>query len=1028
MKRREKTKRKNKMLLPHKKVESNSKHHHLSVSNVRMCLFYVLFFFIGEFVIKKLYDTLVKNDENRPRSPFSLFWMKGILFAAIVAFLSNISPNFAANLDFGNTFLEGVESAGVSYPQNIISVAHLNASSVSKDNDVRVLNTAAQEKVKASSDYANFLTRSLSDKENPIVDVSATDDPIAQKYVQNILKIGSIEDKNIQKLKRVELDNNRSFSSSGKIQTRLIDDTRVALGTNAYAGGFGSIAIGAKYENGKWDLGTEARAFPRDSVSIGTNSLVSASTNSAKNGAEGVAVGYFARVVNNRGVALGPYAVTMVSSSIALGERSRAVTSGGIAGYDPVSDKSTSQTSPIWKSSSDYGVLSIGNTEDAAEDNWVTRQIQGVAAGTADTDAVNVAQLKALRKTIKGGWKLSVANKNAKTVDPESIVDFTSGSNNLTITKGGQDNNVKFDLAKDVTLSSAKVGNNTLDAKGLVIPGGPQITTAGIDAGNKEIKNIKAGELSANSQQAVIGSQLFKTNDNVAYTTNRLNALENNIKFNEAEKWMALGFSAQAQGEYAIALGYKANVAKANGIAIGQMAHAVGLSSIAIGSEYHKENGDDYTTAKDDYTTAVGAISKALGYGATALGHRSYAYKNRSISIGFYSRANNDGSIALGSDAKANVDGGVAIGKGSVASVAGNIAGYDPITGKNTIQTNVIWKSSPGSGAVSVGVITGDAKDWKTRQITGLAAGSVDTDAVNVAQLKALRAFAAQGWKLSVGGANATDVSIGGTVDLAAGSTNLKITKGEKDNNIKFDLAKDITLDRAKVGGNTLDATGLVITSGPKITTAGIDAGNKEIKNIKAGELSANSQQAVTGSQLYATNNNVTQNTNKITEANTKITKNIADITTANSNISSLDKNISTYFGGGANVLQGKGPTYKIQDQQYNDVGSAFEGVNSSFTNVNNKITEVEKNLLVKQEEETKLLSSDEVSKKGMGVITIGKETSGIEISVLNQEKFTRTISGLRGGKLTENSNEAVNGGQMYVLGNKIATYLGGGC
>ncbi|EJF79380.1 hypothetical protein MCQ_00921, partial [Candidatus Bartonella washoeensis Sb944nv] len=527
---------------------------------------------------------------------------------------------------------------------------------------------------------------------------------------------------------------------------------------------------------------------------------------------------------------------------------------------------------------------------------------------------------------------------------------------------------------------------------------------------------------------ALIGEQPASDNHSTQFLTR---AMPNVLPITEEDYGeshpLSSGYNSQAIGNSAIAMGPWAQTKDIDNIAIGKMAHASGKSAIAIGSEYHKENGDDYTTAKGDYTTAVGAISKALDYGATALGHRAYAYNNRSISIGFYSRAYNYGSIALGSQAEAKVDGGVAIGKGSVASIPGNIAGYDPITGKNTTQTNVIWKSSPDFGAVSVGVITGDAKDWKTRQITGIAAGTLDTDAVNVAQLKALRAFAAQGWKLSVGGANATDVSIGGTVDLAAGSTNLKITKGEKDNNIKFDLAKDITLDRAKVGGNTLDATGLVITSGPKITTAGIDAGNKEIKNIKAGELSANSQQAVTGSQLYATNNNVTQNTNKITEANTKITKNTADITTANSNISSLDKNISTYFGGGANVLQGKGPTYKIQDQQYNDVGSAFEGVNSSFTNVNNKITEVKKNLLVKQEEETKLLSSDEVSKKGTGVITIGKETGGIEISVLNQDKFTRTISGLSGGKLTENSNEAVNGSQMYVLGNKIATYLGGG-
>lgn len=82
----------------------------------------------------------------------------------------------------------------------------------------------------------------------------------------------------------------------------------------------------------------------------------------------------------------------------------------------------------------------------------------------------------------------------------------------------------------------------------------------------------------------------------------------------------------------------------------------------------------------------------------------------------------------LGNDANVSVEGGVALGTGSVASTAAEVAGYDPATDKASTTDNATWKS--GNGAVSVG--TAD----KTRQITNLAAGTADTDAVNVAQLK----------------------------------------------------------------------------------------------------------------------------------------------------------------------------------------------------------------------------------------------------------------------------------------------------
>ncbi|KEC55886.1 hypothetical protein [Bartonella koehlerae] len=111
-------------------------------------------------------------------------------------------------------------------------------------------------------------------------------------------------------------------------------------------------------------------------------------------------------------------------------------------------------------------------------------------------------------------------------------------------------------------------------------------------------------------------------------------------------------------------------------------------------------------------------------------------------------------------------------------------------------------------GAVSVG----DFAKNITRQIVGVADGFQDSDAINIAQLKSLQDYVKQGRKLSIGG-------IDGKVDFSIGNRNLEITKGmddNDDNKVKFDLAKDITLNSIKLGGNTLDTAGLIIKNGLK--------------------------------------------------------------------------------------------------------------------------------------------------------------------------------------------------------------------
>ncbi|MBX4336578.1 hypothetical protein [Bartonella raoultii] len=222
-------------------------------------------------------------------------------------------------------------------------------------------------------------------------------------------------------------------------------------------------------------------------------------------GTGSIAIGSTASSLASFSVTLGLQSRATVDDGVAIGSHSVSDVSAGIWGYDPLTGGSAHSTSSEWFSSS--GAVSVGDIA-----NRISRQITGVAAGTEDSDAVNVAQLKSLRNYVNRGWKLSVDGKNAQTVGIKDTVDFTAGSNNFTITKGEDDNNVKFDLAKSLTLESVTAGENTFDATGLKIAGGPQITTTGIDAAGKKITGVAEG---TDETDAVNLGQLNKTKQEV---------------------------------------------------------------------------------------------------------------------------------------------------------------------------------------------------------------------------------------------------------------------------------------------------------------------------------------------------------------------------------------------------------------------------------------------------------------------------------------------------------------------------------
>lgn len=225
---------------------------------------------------------------------------------------------------------------------------------------------------------------------------------------------------------------------------------------------------------------------------------------------------------------------------------------------------------------------------------------------------------------------------------------------------------------------------------------------------------------------------------------------------NKASGGIAIGQDVKATNFNTIAMGVQATASGSRSMAFGNAATASGSGSFALGQA---------TNATEHGSIAFGNGAQSTGVGSTAVGRTAKAQSNGAVALGFNSEATSDGAIAIGGDAKgkaldndniafaglnekttataknavavghqatANIEGGVALGSESKTTVAAGVQGYNPAsdrTNKYSDQAGAVGTST--LAAVSIG-----EDSTKTRQLTGLAAGKEDTDAVNVAQLK----------------------------------------------------------------------------------------------------------------------------------------------------------------------------------------------------------------------------------------------------------------------------------------------------
>ena len=519
-----------------------------------------------------------------------------------------------------------------------------------------------------------------------------------------------------------------------------------------------------------------------DEYGIKTSQEVTGQKQHTENLVDAVMIGHNADVQKNGGVALGASSVASIDKDV--------------VGYDPSGTDHSGDTTGVWKAKA--AAVSVGRAEEKDKDGNVTtpvitRQITNLAAGTQDTDAVNVAQLKAISNTVDasktkyysvqnmpftadqlGTYAAYTNEKNdgAKEMGAlaagymtyaggiaSTVTGSLSGVINQAAAPGSQDfrgatalsygtfninnNSDKSGAFSGVANSIVGQANMTTDSNAALIYGAGNvisnsyraidITKMGAITGN--LKDPKALGEALQAAVPTSGGQVMAFGggnvvDN-AYMTQVIgvgNTVKGNQKKNNDGTWSSdgnTGFNNDASSQLNYVDGFYTKLIN------GKNDYLIGANNTVTGDSVEKNRsniviGDNHKLTDGSHNVIIGSEDAETAKETPAARHglRLMAAEETETS------KSPDNVVRIGHNAKATFDYGTALGAGSVASIDAGVYGYDPLTGIASTSEDKTWKST--WAAASIGDST------HTRQLTNVAAGWADTDAVNVAQLRAV--------------------------------------------------------------------------------------------------------------------------------------------------------------------------------------------------------------------------------------------------------------------------------------------------
>ena len=745
----------------------------------------------------------------------------------------------------------------------------------------------------------------------------------------------------------------------------------IGLGDNANASQDYAMALGAESEAAEnaTAIGNKAHAKGVNSIALGNgsqalaDSAIAIGQGNKANGADAIALGNGSQSSGLNAIALGKASVVTGDNSLALGSNTNANGINSVAlGAGSIADQDDS--------------VSVGSDS-------LQRKIVNVKNGTikADShDAINGSQLYAISdsvaKRLGGGSSVNVDDGTVK-----------APTYNL---KNGNKNNVgdALTVLDQFTLQWDQNRDKYSAAHGS--------STASV------ITDVADGAVSDSSKDAVNGSQLKATNDDVETNTTNIATNTGNIATNTA------------------------NIAT-NTTNITNLTDTVGdLKDDALlwnGTAFNAAHGTETTstitnvkagTLSDDSTDAVNGSQLKDTNDNVATNTTNIASNTANIATNTSNIADNTANIATNTSNIADNTANIATNTSNIAGNTANIATNTTNIAANTTSINSL--------NTSVDALEQDAMLWNgtafnaahgtetTSTITNVKAGTLSddsTDAVNGSQLKATNDNVAT---------NTTNIA-SNTANIATNTANINTLNTSID-----------TLEQDAILWN-----GTAYSAAHGTETA------STITNVKAGTLSENSTDAVNGAQLNATNANVATNT-------TNIATNTASINTLNTSIDALEQDAllwdgtafsaahgankdaskitnvlagtvssastdaingsqlhglssstATYLGGGATVSDSgvfSGPTYNIDGNDYTNVGAALDAINTSLSD-------------------------------SLGDALLWDSTTGAFSA--KHGSTASVITNVADGAVSDSSSDAVNGSQLYDVSNSVVDVLGGG-
>ncbi|WP_238742872.1 YadA-like family protein [Escherichia coli] len=784
----------------------------------------------------------------------------------------------------------------------------------------------------------------------------------------------------------------------------------IAVGRNSAAAGVDSLAFGrlsaanaanaiamgaeSKAAENATAVGTNAEANGLNSIALGSGSIADVdNTIALGNQSQAVAAGAIAIGQGNKAdganaIALGNGSITGGVNAIALGQGSYAGLENGTAiGAQASAQGKNSVALGAGSVATDADTVSVGNTT-------AQRQIVNMAAGdisTTSTDAINGSQLYAISKSVADNLG------GGATVNAQGVV--TSPNYRL-----------KSGIFGTVGDALTGLDNNTLQWDSLKKA---YSAAHGTDT-TSTITNVKDGAISDTSKDAVNGSQLKTTNDNVATNTanittntNSINTLTDSVGDlkDDALLWNGTAFSA-AHGTEATS---KITNVKDGDLTAGST-DAVNGSQLKTTNDAVAANTTNIATNTTNITNLTDAVD-SLGDDSLLWNDAAKAF-SAAHGTDATSKITNvkDGDLTAGSTDAVNgsqlktTNDAVAANTTNIATNTTNITNLtdavDSLGDDSLLWNDAAKAFSAAHGTEATSKIT-NVKDGD------LTAGS--TDAVNGSQLK-----------------TTNDAVAANTTNIATNTTNITNLTDAVDS-----LGDDSLLwnDAAKAFS----------------AAHGTDATSK-ITNVKDGDLTAGSTDAVNGSQLKTTNDAVAANTTNIATNTTNIT-NLTDAVDSlgddsllwnatagafsakhgtngtdskitnllagtvssdstdainGSQLYGLADSFTSYLGGGADISDAgvlTGPTYTIGGTDYNNVGDALAAINTSFS------TSLGDALLW-----------DATAKGGDGAFSAGR----------GKDNTASIITNVADGAISSTSSDAINGSQLYDTSKYIADTLGG--